>query len=151
ARRPARKRMWIERASHGACPVVSPSKIVESNRLVRRVSNRVCFSSTSSPMATDTTNVSGAGEPADRPLLERFVAGHDEAAFAALVRRHGPMVLGVCRRLLSDAHDAEDVFQATFMVLAIKAGSVGRPELLGPWLHGVAARIAARSRRAAQR
>jgi RNA polymerase sigma-70 factor (ECF subfamily) len=87
----------------------------------------------------------------DRHLLERFVTARDEAAFAALVRRHGPMVLGVCRRLLHDAHEAEDAFQATFLVLVHKARSIGRPELLGPWLHGVAYRTAARARQAARR
>jgi RNA polymerase sigma factor (sigma-70 family) len=86
----------------------------------------------------------------DRHLLERFVAARDESAFAALVRRHGPMVLGVCRRLLPDAHEAEDAFQATFLVLVHKARSIGRPELLGPWLHGVAYRTAARARQAAR-
>jgi RNA polymerase sigma factor (sigma-70 family) len=88
---------------------------------------------------------------ADRHLLERFVTARDEAAFAALVRRHGPMVLGVCRRLLHDSHEAEDAVQATFLVLVHKARSIGRPELLGAWLHGVAYRTAARARQAARR
>ncbi len=88
---------------------------------------------------------------ADRQLLERFVTARDEAAFAALVQRHGPMVLGVCRRLLHDAHEAEDAFQATFLVLVHKARSIVRPELLGPWLHGVAYHTAARARQAARR
>jgi RNA polymerase sigma factor (sigma-70 family) len=87
----------------------------------------------------------------DRHLLERFVTAQDEAAFAALVQRHGPMVLGACRRLLRDAHEAEDAFQATFLVLVHKARSIGRPESLGPWLHGVACRAAARARQAARR
>jgi RNA polymerase sigma factor (sigma-70 family) len=87
----------------------------------------------------------------DRHLLERFVSAQDQAAFAALVQRHGPMVLGVCRRLLHDAHEAEDAFQATFLVLVHKVRSIGRPELLGPWLHGVAYRTAARARQAARR
>ena len=91
------------------------------------------------------------GDLDDRLLLERFVATGDAAAFAALVQRHGPMVMGVCRRLLHDAHEAEDAFQATFLVLVYKARSVGRPELLGPWLHGVAYRTAARARQAARR
>jgi RNA polymerase sigma factor (sigma-70 family) len=87
----------------------------------------------------------------DRHLLERFVTAQDQAAFAALVQRHGPMVLGVCRRLLRDAHEAEDAFQATLLVLVHKARSLGRPDSLGPWLHGVAYRVAARARQAARR
>src|SRR5215472_4077824 len=87
----------------------------------------------------------------DRHLLERFVSAQDQAAFAALVQRHGPMVLGVCRRLLRDAHEAEDAFQATFLVLVHKARSIDRPELLGPWLYGVAVRIAGQARQAARR
>src|SRR6516162_1209132 len=97
-----------------------------------------------------------AGPPPDRDLtdqhlLERFVIAQDPAAFAALVRRHGAMVLGVCRRLLHDAHEAEDAFQATFLVLVHKVRSIGRPESLGPWLHVVAYRTAARARQAARR
>jgi RNA polymerase sigma factor (sigma-70 family) len=84
----------------------------------------------------------------DAALLERFTASHDEAAFAALVDRHGPMVWGVCGRLLSPGADAEDAFQATFVVLARKAATVDQPELLGPWLYGVAWRVASRLRRA---
>jgi RNA polymerase sigma factor (sigma-70 family) len=80
---------------------------------------------------------SGAG-PTDGQLLGRFVAGRDEASFAALVRRHGPMVLGVCRRVLRDYHDAEDAFQATFLILARKAASVVRRESVGCWLYQVA-------------
>ncbi len=80
------------------------------------------------------------------PLLERFASGGDPAAFEALVSRHGPMVLGTCRRMLSDPLDVEDAFQATFLVLARKAGSIGDADRLGPWLHGVARRVAARSR-----
>src|SRR5262245_34811390 len=74
----------------------------------------------------------------DGRLLERFLAERDEGAFEALVRRHGPMVLGVCRRVLKDAHDAEDAFQATFLVLVGKAASLVRRETVGNWLYGVA-------------
>jgi RNA polymerase sigma factor (sigma-70 family) len=82
----------------------------------------------------------------DRQLLERFAAARDEAAFAALVSRHGPMVLGVCRQHLGDRHDAEDAFQAVFLVLARKAGLLREPELLGNWLYGVAMRTARTAR-----
>jgi len=84
-------------------------------------------------------------------LLDRFVGGRDEAAFAALVDRHGPMVLGVCRRLLHDPHEAEDAFQAVFLVLARKAGGIGRKELVGNWLYGVSLKVATRARRLAAR
>jgi DNA-directed RNA polymerase specialized sigma24 family protein len=84
----------------------------------------------------------------DRELLERFVAEREEAAFAALVQRHGPLVLGVCRRLLGDAHDAEDAFQATFLVLTRKAASVRWQESVGNWLYGVARRVAGKARAA---
>src|SRR5262249_28418491 len=83
----------------------------------------------------------------DGQLLERFAAHRAEEAepaFAALVARHGPMVLGVCRGLLRNTHDAEDAFQATFLVLARKAVALRRPDLLGPWLHEVAHRTARR-------
>ena len=80
-----------------------------------------------------------AGGPlTDGQLLGRFVARGEEAAFEALLRRHGPMVLGVCRRVLRSLHDAEDAFQATFLVLFRKADSIARPELVGNWLYGVA-------------
>ena len=82
----------------------------------------------------------------DGQLLARFVAGQDEAAFAALVRRHGPMVLGVCRRVLRHSQDAEDVFQATFLILARKASSVLKREAIGSWLYRVAYRAAQEAR-----
>ena len=85
-------------------------------------------------------------EPSDADLLDRFRNGRDEAAFAALLSRHGPMVLGVCRRLLPQSCDAEDAFQATFLVLVRKAGSISRPELLANWLYGVALRTATKAR-----
>ncbi len=91
---------------------------------------------------------SAAGR-SDRELLERFIARRepaDEAAFAAIVARHGPMVLGVCRQLLGDHHHAEDAFQAVFLVLARQARSIRDPDLLGPWLYGVAVRTARKAR-----
>jgi RNA polymerase sigma factor (sigma-70 family) len=84
----------------------------------------------------------------DGQLLENFVTHRDEAAFEALVLRHGPMVLGVCRRLLRDHHDSEDAFQATFLVLARKAASVSPREMVGNWLYGVARTTAVRARAA---
>jgi len=74
----------------------------------------------------------------DRQLLHRFTAAREAAAFTALVQRYGAMVWGVCRRLLRDRHVAEDAFQATFLVLVHKAAALGKPELLGNWLYGVA-------------
>src|SRR5262249_46033703 len=91
----------------------------------------------------------------DAELIEAFVANRSEAAFAALVRRHGPMVLNLCRRVLGNHQDAEDAFQATFLVLARKAASLRDRPLVGSWLYGVAHRTAAkaltaRARRAAR-
>src|SRR6266849_6832167 len=80
----------------------------------------------------------------DAALLERFVTQRDEAAFEALVHRHGPMVLGLCRRVLRNSHDAEDAFQATFLVLVHKAGSVQKRASLGHWLYGVATGLPSR-------
>jgi RNA polymerase sigma factor (sigma-70 family) len=92
------------------------------------------------------TVLRGGGEVLDAELLERFVTGHEEAAFEALVQRHGPMVLSVCRHLLVDTNDAEDAFQATFLVLVRKARSIQRRAQLASWLYGVAYRIARRAR-----
>src|SRR6516164_5409882 len=81
-------------------------------------------------------------EQSDRVLLERFVGANDEAAFTVLIERHGPMVIGVCRRALPNFHDAEDACQATFLVLARKASSIRKKTSLSSWLHGVACRVA---------
>src|SRR5438105_5020606 len=82
----------------------------------------------------------------DEHLLRRFVAGRDETAFAVLVRRHGPMVLGVARRILGNVHDSEDAFQAAFFILARKAGSVTKRQSLAGWLYQVAYRVALKAR-----
>jgi RNA polymerase sigma factor (sigma-70 family) len=87
----------------------------------------------------------------DGQLLERFIQNHDQEAFAALIERHGPVVWGVCRRLLAEANDAEDAFQATFLVLVRKPGSVKKQSSLGSWLYGVAYRVALRARADAAR
>src|SRR4029079_9100948 len=90
----------------------------------------------------------------DAQLLPDFIADRDETAFAAIVERHGAMVLAVCRGVLHDLHDAEDVFQAAFLVLARKAHTIRQHDSLGSWLHGVAYRLAlkakARTKRAQQ-
>jgi RNA polymerase sigma factor (sigma-70 family) len=83
----------------------------------------------------------------DRQLLERFAERGDEAAFADILDRHGPMLLGLCRRQLGDAHLAEDVLQATFLVLARKAHSIRQRESLAGWLYGVAQRLTRHARR----
>ena len=90
-------------------------------------------------------NMVGAGQTrdlSDPDLIDRFVQDRDEAAFAAILERHGPLVLGVCRRSLRSEHHAEDACQATFLVFARKAASIRKRESLASWLHGVASRVA---------
>ena len=97
-----------------------------------------------SPVHTGTVAGMSDGE-----LLARFTADRDELAemaFSILVHRHGPMVLRVCQQIIGDRHIAEDAFQATFLILARRAGSIHQPELLGNWLHGVALRTAREAR-----
>jgi RNA polymerase sigma factor (sigma-70 family) len=93
----------------------------------------------------------GAAGPTDGELLSRCVRQRDESAFEALVRRHGPMVMGVCRRVLRNSHDAEDAFQATFLVLLRKAATLRSPGTVGNWLNGVAYRTALEARKVAAR
>src|SRR5947207_66570 len=87
----------------------------------------------------------------DGQLLEDYLSRRDESALAALVWRHGPMVWGVCRRILGSSHDAEDAFQATFLVFVRKAASIASKELLANWLYGVAHQTALKARATAGR
>ena len=91
------------------------------------------------------------GGPTDGELMERFTARRDGDALEALIRRLGPMVLAVCRRVLGDGPDAEDAFQAAFLVFVRKAASIRSRDLVGPWLYGVAYRTALKARSAAAR
>ncbi len=92
-----------------------------------------------------------ASQLPDRELLGQFIAGHDPTTFAALVSRHGPMIFHLCRRILRNDHDAEEIFQATFLVLARRAEAVRRHESVGGWLYGVARRLASKARATAAR
>jgi RNA polymerase sigma factor (sigma-70 family) len=89
---------------------------------------------------------SSADQQLDGDLVSRFVSTQDEAAFAEILRRHGPMVYGVCRRILGVNPDADDAFQAVFLVLARKANTIRPPGMVGNWLHGVAVRTANKAR-----
>jgi RNA polymerase sigma factor (sigma-70 family) len=95
--------------------------------------------------------VEGLQRCADRQLLHSFTCSKDEVAFTTLVKRHGPLVWSVCRRVLANGHDAEDAFQATFLVLARRAGTIHQREAVGSWLYGVAYRTAMSLKRAALR
>jgi RNA polymerase sigma factor (sigma-70 family) len=99
----------------------------------------------------DLLEAKGLAEVPDCQLLERFVADQEDTAFNALLRRHGPMVLSVARRVVGNDHDAEDVFQATFIILARKANAIRKKQAVGGWLHGVAQRLAVKARAQASR
>ena len=100
---------------------------------------------TSDTLLREVRRFAAAARPEDDPdriLVERFARSRDERAFAELVRRHGPMVLGVCRRVLRHTADADDAFQATFLILVRRAAALRDPDRLGAWLYGVAWRTA---------
>src|SRR5262245_3255174 len=90
------------------------------------------------------------GGVSDQELLDRFVTARDEAAFAGLVERHGGTVWRLCRRIVQKEHDAEDAYQAVFIVLARKASSIRRGEAVGSWLYSTAYRIALKARKSLQ-
>src|SRR5437588_13041499 len=93
-----------------------------------------------------------AGQVAsDAQLLSTYVASHDQTAFPVITRRHGPLVLSVCRRVLGNLHDAEDAFQATFLVLARNANKLAKKGSLASWLHGIAYRVALNARKQSAR
>src|SRR4051794_40905303 len=103
------------------------------------------------PKPRSTPPPSGVDDTSDGQLLDRFIARQDEGAFAEIVRRHGLMVLGVCQRVLDNPHDAEDCFQAVFMVLVRKATTIQPRQMVGNWLYGVAYRTALEARKMAAR
>jgi RNA polymerase sigma factor (sigma-70 family) len=99
----------------------------------------------------ETLRAQGAACQTDGQLLEQFLAGKDDGAFAILVSRHGPMVLSVCSRILGNAADADDAFQSAFLVLLRRASALSSRLGVGDWLHGVARRTALNARRLAKR
>src|SRR5947208_135514 len=91
---------------------------------------------------TGSAHLPECADSTDGELVHRFASAHDEEAFAALVDRHGRLVQNLCRRLLRDPSEAEDAFQATFMVLALRASSIRKTDSVASWLYGVASRLA---------
>jgi RNA polymerase sigma factor (sigma-70 family) len=142
-----------KRTKSAWCWVDFRKKIDAPGRFTQYIGRRALVSASGGGPVTDllqhlrrvVLRCDGAGL-SDGQLLECFLTQHDEEAFAALVRRHGPMVWGVCHRILRSLHDTEDAFQATFLVLARKGASVRPREFVGNWLYGVAYRTALRAR-----
>src|SRR5262249_3064795 len=126
-----------------------PGKVVDQLSLVRQVRTRGSSMPTSVIEHIRSAVGDGVGLR-DGELLGRYVDRRDEAALATIINRHGPMVWGVCRRQLSH-HDAEDAFQATFIVLVRKAAFIAQREAVGNWLYGVAHQSALQARRSAAR
>jgi RNA polymerase sigma factor (sigma-70 family) len=108
------------------------------------VSNAIMSKTTALTSVRKLLEVQALLRASDQELLDRFVAGQDDAAFRVIAERHGPMVLGVCRRALGCPHDAEDAFQATFLVFARSAHSIRKAQALASWLHGVAGRVSSK-------
>ena len=150
--------IWAEAGSNRVPPdaLFSESATVGHRRVPESRENRMIQREHSLIHHIQTIFDAGTvAELTDGQLLERFVQGVDretaELCFAALIKRHGPMVLRTCQVILHDGHDAEDAFQATFLVLARKARSLWTQNSLGPWLYQVACRVAAHARSAASR
>src|SRR5579871_4001959 len=101
---------------------------------------------TSLPALVENVRAKALARDSDRQLLTRFIESRDESAFAVLLERHGPTLLNLCRRWVGDAHLADDVVQATFVVLVRRAKSIRRRDSIGSWLYGVARRIARQAR-----
>src|SRR5688500_2021630 len=137
-RRDSRQSNWSARPSRGNT-WVRPRGPRSAPMPIRPPTARLIPQLRRSALAADPSHTDGQ-------LLAEFVRCSDPVAFAALVRRHGPMVLGVCRRVVGDSHLADDAFQAVFLVLARRAAAVRPRERVGNWLYGVAYRTAVRAR-----
>src|SRR5262249_37584489 len=140
-----------QRAENGCPPAPPPGTILGTQGDSARGGAAMAVRQTILEQVSRFLDEQRLAELPDAELVGRFVAAHDDAAFAALVRRHGPVVLGLCRRLLRQTQDAEDAFQASFLVLARKAASLRKRQSLGAWMYGVAYRIASKARVAAAR
>jgi len=140
-----------------ALPIILHSLCLVADRIPQKCGDPGGTGMTYAPLGSlmrhirQMVGVSAAEDRTDADLLGQFASQRDEAAFAVLVQRHGPLVMGVCRRVLRDTHTAEDAFQATFLVLAKKAGAIRRREALAGWLHSVALNLALKAKAAAAR